>query len=80
MVHSSRGEQRFIRLQVARTIPSYATLPTRFWGIKSMHWVLDVKMKEDEYQIYKDNGAENLSCLRHIRLNVLRSMPDYAVW
>ncbi len=42
------------------------------WGIESMHWVLDVTMNEDACQIYKDHGAENLSCLRHMSLNMLR--------
>ncbi|WED23293.1 ISAs1 family transposase [Vibrio sp. JC009] len=45
------------------------------WGIESMHWVLDVSMGEDACQIYKDHGAENLSCLRHMSLNMLRAEP-----
>lgn len=45
------------------------------WGIESMHWVMDVSMNEDACQIYKKNGAENLSCLRHISLNMLRKEP-----
>lgn len=45
------------------------------WGIESMHWVLDVTMNEDACQIYKDHGAENLSCLRHMSLNILREEP-----
>ena len=32
-------------------------------------------MAEDACQIYKDHGAENLSCLRHIGLNMLRAEP-----
>lgn len=40
-----------------------------------MHWVLDVSMNEDACQIYKDNGAENLSCLRHMALNMLKAEP-----
>lgn len=32
-------------------------------------------MAEDACQVYKDHGAENLSCLRHISLNMLRSEP-----
>ena len=42
------------------------------WGIESMHWILDVTMNEDDCQIYRDNGAENLAALRHISLNMLR--------
>ncbi|EJB5284574.1 ISAs1 family transposase [Vibrio vulnificus] len=45
------------------------------WGIESMHWVLDVTMNEDACQIYKGHGAENLSCLRHMSLNMLRAEP-----
>lgn len=45
------------------------------WGIESMHWVLDVTMGEDACQISKGHGAENLSCLRHMSLNMLRSEP-----
>ena len=40
-----------------------------------MHWVLDVSMNEDACQIYKDHGAENLACLRHMGLNMLRAEP-----
>jgi cytochrome b involved in lipid metabolism len=38
-----------------------------------MHWVLDVNMNEDACQIYRGHGAENLSCLRHMTLNMLRA-------
>ncbi len=50
-----------------------ATAVRENWGIESMHWVLDVSMNEDAYQIYKAHGAENLSCLRHMSLNMLRA-------
>ena len=45
------------------------------WGIESMHWMLDVSMQEDACQIYKENGAANLACLRHMSLNMLRAEP-----
>ncbi|QUM91385.1 ISAs1 family transposase [Moritella sp. 36] len=35
------------------------------WLIEnSLHWVLDATMNEDNCQIYRENGAENLACLR----------------
>ncbi len=40
-----------------------------------MHWVLDVTMDEDACQIYKDHGAENLSCLRHMKLEHTPKRP-----
>jgi predicted transposase YbfD/YdcC len=45
------------------------------WGIESMHWILDVSMQEDACQIYKENAAENLACLRHMSLNMLQAEP-----
>lgn len=45
------------------------------WGIESMHWVLDVTMREDACQIYRENAAENLAILRHKALNMLRAEP-----
>jgi predicted transposase YbfD/YdcC len=43
------------------------------WGIEnSLHWVLDVAMREDESRVRKDNAAENLSRLRRMALNLLK--------
>ena len=43
------------------------------WGIEnSLHWVLDVVMREDDSRICKDNAPENMATLRHIALNLLR--------
>ena len=32
-------------------------------------------MNEDTSQIYKDHSTENLACLRHMGLNMLRGEP-----
>ncbi len=45
------------------------------WGIESMYWILDVGMREDACQIYRQNAAENLAGLRHMALNMLRAEP-----
>ncbi len=42
-------------------------------GIESMHWILDVSLREDACQIYRDKAAENLAGLRHMVLNMLRA-------
>ena len=34
-----------------------------------------LSMSEDACQIYNAHGAENLSCLRHMSLNMLRAEP-----
>lgn len=44
------------------------------WSIEnSLHWVLDVSLHEDACQIYRQNGAEVMACMRHIALNMLRT-------
>lgn len=42
------------------------------WQIEnSLHWVLDVVMREDECQIKDENAAANMATLRHLTLNLL---------
>jgi predicted transposase YbfD/YdcC len=43
------------------------------WAIEnSLHWVLDVTYREDEWRIRRGNGAEVLSVLRRLTLNLLK--------
>ncbi len=48
----------------------------RHWAIEnSQHWVLDVTFREDECQIYADDGAKNLATIRRKLLNLIKSHP-----
>ena len=43
------------------------------WGIEnSLHWVLDVAMREEESRVHKDHAGENLALWRKMTLNVLK--------
>lgn len=43
------------------------------WGIEnSLHWILDVAMREDASRIRKDHAPENMALLRRIALTLLR--------
>lgn len=43
------------------------------WGIEnSLHWSLDVSFREDDSRIRRGHGAENLSRLRRMSLNLLK--------
>jgi predicted transposase YbfD/YdcC len=47
------------------------------WGIENnCHYVLDVVFKEDNNRTHADNGAENLSVVRHIAMNYLQKAKD----
>lgn len=44
------------------------------WGIENrLHWVLDVNFGEDACHLRKDNAPQNLSLLRKIALNLIRT-------
>ncbi len=46
------------------------------WSIENQcHWALDVVFHEDLARTRKDHGPENLSILRRLTMNVLRSIP-----
>lgn len=50
------------------------------WSIEnSLHWVLDVAMREDEARIRKDHGAENMAVMRHIAVNLLKKEKTHKV-
>lgn len=49
------------------------------WTIENqLHWVLDVVLCEDAARNRKDHGPQNLSTLRKLALNLIRTHPDKA--
>lgn len=46
----------------------------KHWQVENnLHWVLDVTFSEDASHIHNVNGAENISILRRIALNILKN-------
>ncbi|MGV0108224.1 Transposase IS4-like domain-containing protein [Nostoc sp. DSM 114160] len=42
------------------------------WRVEnSLHWLLDVALREDDCRIRKDNAPQNFAILRHIAVNLL---------
>ena len=46
------------------------------WAIEtSQHWLLDVRFREDESQIYAEDGAKNMALFRRALLNLIKAHP-----
>jgi len=66
----------FIGSRIASAKKYGATLRGH-WSIENnLHWQLDVSFDEDNNQVTKRNGAENLSLLRKLALTLLKRHPD----
>ncbi|MBD2774293.1 ISAs1 family transposase [Iningainema sp. BLCCT55] len=79
-------EIRYYITSLANNAKLLASSVLRHWGVEnSLHWVLDVQLREDDCRIRKDNAPQNFAVLvfdtlreRHIAVNVLgqEKTPD----
>jgi predicted transposase YbfD/YdcC len=66
-------EHRYYIVSIEQNAETFAHAVRSHWGIENkLHWVLDVTFKEDASRVRKDNGAENLSVIRHMAINIMR--------
>lgn len=73
------GEQKtvehsyFIYSQKGATAEQLLKARRSHWAIENkLHWTLDTTFREDESRVREGNGAENLSVLRHLALNLVK--------
>jgi predicted transposase YbfD/YdcC len=66
---------------VAMDAARFAAAVRAHWRIENcLHWVLDVGFDEDRARNRRDHGPENLTTLRKLALNVLRTArPDISI-
>ena len=70
-------KERHYHLLSIDDVNEYALAARSHWGVESsLHWCLDVTFREDHSRMRADHTAENFSVVRHIVLNVLKSMDD----
>ena len=73
--------RRFYLASAQLHAAGFAAAVRAHWRIEnSLHWVLDVGFDEDRTRNRRDHGPENITILRKLALNVLRSArPDISI-
>jgi predicted transposase YbfD/YdcC len=65
-------ETRYFISSLKDNAKQFANGVRSHWGIEnSLHWVLDVALKEDDCRIRKDNAPQNFAVMRQIAVNLL---------
>ncbi len=65
-------ETRYFISSLEENAEQFANSVRSHWGIEnSLHWVLDVALREDDCRIRKDNAPQNFAVLRQIAVNLL---------
>lgn len=72
--HKTEQETSYYITSLKEKVNVTAKYIRRHWAIEnSQHWVLDVTFREDECQIYADDGAKNLATIRRKLLNLINA-------
>jgi predicted transposase YbfD/YdcC len=66
-------EHRYYISSALLTTERFGKAVRGHWGIENkLHWVLDTAICEENWQIYRGVGAENIARLRHIGINLIK--------
>ncbi|MBR7172898.1 MAG: ISAs1 family transposase [Clostridia bacterium] len=70
-------EEKHYHITSLTDVKEYAESARSHWGVESsLHWCLDVTFREDHSRMRADHSAENFCVVRHITLNILKTMDD----
>ena len=77
---TSSGMRLFISSRRSLTAAEALAAVRSHWQVENkVHWTLDVAFREDESRLRAENAAENLAVVRHVALNLLRSVKGSKV-
>ena len=69
-------ETRYFISSRKLAIQEFANATRKHWSIEnSLHWVMDVVFKDDESRVRTRHAAANFVTLKHITLNMIKTMP-----
>ena len=70
----TKVERRYFISSLAANAKQIAEAIRSHWAVEnSLHWVLDVTLREDDSRVRKDHAPENMAMVRHIILNMLQN-------
>ena len=69
--------RRYYLCSTKLTAAKFADVVRAHWGVENrLHWVLDVAFDEDQCRLRTGNGPENMSIVRHMAMNLLRTTTN----
>jgi predicted transposase YbfD/YdcC len=69
-------EVTYYNTSMGDDVKEAARVVINHWAIEtSQHWLLDVTFREDESQIYAEDGAKNMALFRRALLNLIIAHP-----
>ena len=72
-------ERRYYLSSARLSARQFAAAVRAHWHVENrLHWVMDVVFHDDLMRLRTDNGPANMAAVRHMSLNLIRSIPDKA--
>lgn len=72
-------ERRYYLSSAKLSAKQFAHAVRTHWHVENrLHWVLDVVFHDDLMRLRTDNGPANMATVRHMSLNLIRSISDKA--
>lgn len=77
---TTTGMRLFISSRASLTAEQALAAVRSHWEVENkLHWTLDVAFREDDSRLRAENAAENFAVIRHVALNLLRSVKGSKV-
>lgn len=73
------NEKRYYLSSATLSAEQFAAAVRSHWGIENrLHWLMDVVFHDDLMRLRTGHGPANMTTVRHVALNIIRSIQDKA--